>query len=395
MILEDRLYQTEAVQAGLNFFHSKKKGNEILICPTGSGKSIIIAKIATELVQSGKVLILQPSKEILHQNFTKFISHGYRAGIYSASAGMKYIDDVTFCTIGSIAKKHHLFQTFKYILVDECHLVNAEEGMYHALIKTLDHTKVLGLTATPYRLSAGMDGAMLKFITRTLPRIFNRVAYSIQNDILFNAGYLAPLNYYSFSKIDRNKLETNSKGTDFTDASLKAYYRQINMVGITIDYANRLLAKRNNLLVFCALISEAYEVSKSVPGSVVLTGETPGAERDKILAKFKKGEIKCVVNVGVLTTGFDYPALEAVLIARSTMSLALYYQIIGRIMRPFKYADGTTKTGWVVDLGGNIELFGKIETMRIETTEKGLYYISNIVGGQKKQLTNVSFQKAA
>ena len=394
-MLVPRFYQVDAIKAGLDFFHSKKKGNEILICPTGSGKSVIIALIATELVKSGKVLILQPSKEILHQNFAKFISYGCRAGIYSASAGMKYRDDVTFCTIGSIAKKHHLFHDYKYILVDECHLVNAEEGMYHALIKTLEHSKVLGLTATPYRLSAGMEGAMLKFITRTSPRIFNRVAYCIQNDILFNAGFLAPLNYYSFSKIDRNKLETNAKGTDFTDASLKAYYRQINMQGITIDYANRLLAKRNNILVFCSLISEAYDVAKGVPGSVVLTGDTPAAERDKILAKFKKGDIRCVINVGVLTTGFDYPGLEVVLIARSTMSLALYYQIIGRIMRPFKYADGTTKTGWVVDLGGNIDLFGKIETMRIETTEKGLYYISNTVNGQKKQLTNVSFQKAA
>lgn len=394
-MLKPRFYQVGAVEAGLDFFRSKKKGNEILICPTGSGKSVIIALLATELIKTGKVLVLQPTKEILQQNFSKFISYGCRAGIYSASAGMKYRDDVTFATIGSIAKKHHLFLEYKYIIIDECHTVNAEEGMYHALIKTLEHSKVLGLTATPYRLSAGMEGAMLKFITRTLPRIFNRVAYSIQNDILFEAGYLAPLNYYSFSKIDRNKLETNSKGTDFTDASLKAYYRQINMVGITIDYANRLLAKRKNLLVFCSLISEAHQVSQGIPGSVVLTGETPGPERDRILAKFKKGEIRCVVNVGVLTTGFDYPALEAVLIARSTMSLALYYQIIGRIMRPFTYADGTKKVGWVIDLGGNIELFGKIETMRIETTEKGLYYISNIVGGQKKQLTNVPFQKAA
>jgi len=94
--------------------------------------------------------------------------------------------------------------------------------------------------------------------------------------------------------------------------------------------------------------------------------------------------------VGVLTTGFDYPALEAVLIARSTMSLALYYQIVGRVMRPFTYADGSIKTGWVVDLGGNFDLFGKIETMRLEKSKNGNYYITN--NGRK--LTDTPFTKS-
>jgi DNA repair protein RadD len=113
------------------------------------------------------------------------------------------------------------------------------------------------------------------------------------------------------------------------------------------------------------------------------------AVRTKILNEFKAGKIRCVINVGVLTTGFDYPELEAVLIARSTMSLALYYQIVGRVMRPFKYADGSVKEGWVVDLGGNINLFGKIETMKITTDERGLYMIVN----QGRQLTNVPFTR--
>ncbi len=98
-------------------------------------------------------------------------------------------------------------------------------------------------------------------------------------------------------------------------------------------------------------------------------------------------------NNGTVTimgnTGFDYPALEAVLIARSTMSLALYYQIIGRVMRPFTYEDGSKKVGWVVDLGGNISFFGKIETMKIMVNDKGLYSVWN----NGRQLTNTPFQK--
>jgi DNA repair protein RadD len=382
-----RPYQTEAIGRAVGFFQEKKHYNGIEILPTGSGKSVVIANIAKEV--TGKTVVFQPSKEILEQNFKKFISYGYRAGIYSASAGMKFIDDITFATIGSVAKKPHLFAKFKNIIVDECHLVNPQEGMYHSFIKTLDHCKVLGLTATPYRLTSGYDGAMLKFLNRTSPRIFNQVLYYVQNDVLFDAGHLAPLKYYDFNSIDRTMLQVNSSGTDYTDASLRAYYRQIDFPKKTIEYGNRILAKRKSLLIFCSLISEANEVSRGIPGSVVITGDTESGERARLLKAFVTGQISCVVNVGVLTTGFDHPALEAVLIARSTMSLALYYQIVGRVMRPFKYSDGTVKTGWVVDLGGNVPFFGKIETMKIMQDDKGLYSIWN----NGRQLTNVPFSK--
>jgi DNA repair protein RadD len=383
MSFTPRPYQSEAIEKGVAFFKEKKQYNGVHILPTGSGKSVVIANIASQL--EGKTLVFQPSKEILEQNFQKFLSYGYRAGIYSASAGMKYVDDITFATIGSVAKKQHIFSQFKNIIIDECHLVNAEEGMYRSFIKAFDKVKVLGLTATPYRLSSGFEGAMLKFITRTSPRIFNKVLYYVQNDVLFNSGHLSPLRYFAFDVIDRTMLQTNSSGTDFTDASLRDYYRQINMPRITIDYGNKLLQKRKNLLIFCSLIEEANQVARGIPGSMVITGETEVKKREKILSQFKAGVIRCVINVGVLTTGFDYPELEAVLIARSTMSLALYYQIVGRVMRPHKNKD----CGWVVDLGGNIKFFGKIETMQIKTDAKGLYSIWN----NGRQLTNVAFTK--
>lgn len=252
-------------------------------------------------------------------------------------------------------------------------------------MSTTPNAKVLGLTATPYRLTTGFEGAMLKFITRTKPRIFNKVLYHIQNEVLFNAGHLAKLEYFSFNVVDRTMLKTNSTGTDFTEASLRSYYRSINMNQITVGYAIRLLKKRKNLLIFCSLISEADEVSRWIPESVVLTGDTEAKVRASILAQFTSGTIKCVINVGVLTTGFDYPALECVLLARSTMSLALYYQIVGRAMRPHP----DKESAWIVDLGGNIAFFGKIETMRIKTTDNGLYSIWN----NGRQLTNVPFTK--
>lgn len=379
-----RPYQQEAINSAIEFFlNEKDKKNAIQILPTGSGKSVVIANIASAL--QGQTIVFQPSKEILEQNFMKFISYGYRAGIYSASAGSKVIDKITFATIGSVIKKKHLFTNVKHIIVDECHLVNAKDGMYHEFIKSLPGAKVLGLTATPYRLSSGMEGAQLKFLTRTSPRIFNKVIYYIQNDVLFNAGHLAKLEYFNFNVVDRTMLKTNTTGTDFTESSLRNYYREINMPKITAEYGNKLLLKRKNLLIFCSLISEALEVKARIPGSQIVTGDTDPAERTRLLTQFKNGAIKCLINVGVLTTGFDYPELECVLIARSTMSLSLYYQIVGRAMRPHP----NKESAWIVDLGGNINLFGKIETMQIKTCDRGLYSIWN----NGRQLTNVAFSK--
>lgn len=382
MAIIPRPYQVEAINRAIDFFKEKKPYNGLQILPTGSGKSVIIANTASAL--TGKTVVFQPSKEILEQNFSKFIKYGYRAGIYSASAGMKYMDNITFATIGSVAKKHHLFEKFQNIIIDECHLVNPKEGMYKAFIESIRHAKVMGLTATPYRLHSDFEGSMMKFLTRTNPRVFNKVLYYVQNKTLFESGHLAPLEYFNFNVVDRSMLKLNSTGSDFTEQSVKAYYRKINMPGVTIEYANRLLKKRKNLLVFCGTIEDALRVAAGVPGSAVVTSDTPPAIRDRLTADFRKGAIRCMINVGVFSIGFDMPELECTLLATSTLSLGRYYQWIGRVMRP--YPD---KVAWVVDLGGNIPKFGAIETMRIVVDNKGLYSIWN----NGRQLTNIEFSR--
>lgn len=382
MSFTPRAYQVESITNGIEFFRNQEKGNAFQILPTGSGKSVVIANIAKEL--EGKTVVFQPSKEILEQNVKKFTSYGFRAGVYSASAGQKYLDHITFATIGSVAKKTHLFRSFKNIIIDECHLVNPEDGMYFNFINSNPHAKVLGLTATPYRLISTVDGAKLEFLNRTAPRIFNHLNYYIQNDVLFDAGHLAKLKYFDMNVVDRNMLQMNSSGTDYTESSIRSYYKRIDMPKKTIGYARHILSQRKNLLIFCSLISEANQVAAGIPGAVVLTGETDPEIRATILSQFKSGIIKCVINVGVLTTGFDYPELEAVLLARSTMSLSLYYQIVGRVMRPHP----EKQDAWVVDLGGNIRLFGKIETMKI-ICNQGLYSIWN----NGSQLTDVPFTR--
>lgn len=386
MAFQLRPYQSESIELSVAFFkeHSNHKSG-LVILPTGSGKSVVIAKILEPL--EGKTIVLQPSKEILEQNYEKFSNYG-KASIYSASAGEKRIDKVTFCTIGSIINKKHLFRGLQNILIDECHLVNSDAGMYQEFIRAFPEAKVLGLTATPYRLEQTSEGPQLTFLTRSNPRIFDNVLYYVQNDLLFNAGFLAELEYYNFDVIDRGKLEVNSSGTDFTQNSLRRYYKSIDMPSRIAKTALTILNKRKSLLIFCALIEEALSVQKKIPESAILTGDTKKEERERILSQFKNGKIRCLINVGVLTTGFDYPALEAVLMARSTMSLSLYYQIVGRVMRIFTYPDGSKKKGWFVDMGGNIKFFGKIETMKIIENDNGFSIWNN-----GRQLTNVPFKK--
>ena len=386
MAFQLRPYQSDSINLSVDFLKGNSSAkNGLVILPTGSGKSVVIAKILEPL--EGKTIVLQPSKEILEQNFDKFSNYG-KASIYSASAGEKRIDKITFCTIGSIINKKHLFKGLQNILIDECHLVNSDAGMYQEFIRHFPEAKVLGLTATPYRLEQTSEGPQLTFLTRSNPRIFDNVLYYVQNDLLFNSVFLAELEYYNFDVIDRGKLEVNSSGTDFTQNSLRRYYKSIDMPSRIAKTSLTILNKRKNILIFCALIEEALSVQKKIPGSAILTAETKKEERERILSQFKNGKIRCLINVGVLTTGFDYPALEAVLMARSTMSLSLYYQIVGRVMRIFTYPDGTKKKGWFVDMGGNINFFGKIETMKIIENENGFSIWNN-----GRQLTNVPFKK--
>lgn len=147
MKYELRPYQKEASDAAVRFFQSKEKKNSIIVVPTGGGKSIILADIARQL--DGNVLVLQPSKEILEQNFSKLLSYGVTdCAIYSASLKSKDIDRITFATIGSIINHKEEFDKFKAIIVDECHVINATGGMYKDFLTHVKR-KVLGFTATP------------------------------------------------------------------------------------------------------------------------------------------------------------------------------------------------------------------------------------------------------
>lgn len=419
-----RDYQVQASDAAVRFFNNtRSERNGILVLPTGSGKSLIVADIASKLRQN--VLVLQPSREILSQNYAKYKSYGMdNCSIYSASFNSKEISEVTFATIGSIMAHINDFDHFKAIIIDEAHGVNPVEGQYATFIHKVKR-KVLGLTATPYRLTTaqGIETAekgfmpngsfkssdyfiddfmpkpgvmlksacILKFLTRTRPRIFHDVLYEVSIQTLLQRGYLAHLRYFDMTTIDTSRVKRNSTGRDYDEQSLSEEFSRCNLSNQLTDVVKRLLRPKNGvprkgILVFTQFITESEKLAREIEGTAVVTGATKKKDRERILEDFKSGKIKVLANVGVLSTGFDYPELDTVVIARPTMSLALYYQMVGRIIRPFEGKDG-----WVVDLGENIKRFGMVDDLTLREDKPEQYYISGIVGGQEKQLTNIYF----
>lgn len=386
-----RSYQQEASDAAVRVFQGQKQTNGLIVVSTGGGKSLIIADIASRL--DTPLLIFQPSKEILQQNFAKLQSYGViECGVYSASVGCKDINRITFATIGSVMNHMDDFKHFKYVLIDEAHCVNSKAGMYKKFIEA-EKRQVVGLTATPYRLSSYQGGSMLKFLTRTRPRIFNEVLYVCQTSDLLAKGFLADLKYYDLTSMDLSNVRSNSTGADYDEKSLKLEYERSGFYDKLTTTTLRVLnpksgVPRKGVLVFTRFVDEAQNLVDKLKikgiSAAIVTGETPKADREMLLEDFKAGKIKVVANVGVLVVGFDFPALDTVIIARPTKSLAWYYQAVGRCIRPFKGKDA-----WVVDLGGNYRRFGKVSDLKIdvEKPHSQLWCVKS----NGKQLTNVIY----
>lgn len=380
-----RDYQQRATEQALSFLYTARRGqNGLIVLPTGSGKSLCIASVVQEL--DGPCVVFQPSKEILEQNFDKLVNYGYRPGIFSASKGRKEISDITLATIGSVIRRKEEFVDMKYAIIDEAHGVCAQGGMYAEFFKAAADTKLIGLTATPYRLTRdGYGGSQLKFLTRTRPRVFHQVVHVTQNGELFRNGYLAPLKYYHIDGFEASKVKRNSTGADYDDRSLQQHLKEISFKDKIVNIVERLLSYgRKNILVFTRFVGESEYLVSKVPACAIVSATTPKAERECILSDFKAGRIKVIANVGILSLGFDFPELETVVLARPSMSLALYYQQVGRVLRPHP----DKESAFVVDMVGLTRMFGKVEDLMLYDEGNGKWAVKS----NGRQLTNVYFE---
>lgn len=366
IVLRD--YQKEAIEKAL-WCIEKFDNNSLIVLPTGAGKSIVVAGIAEAIGKD--VLILQPSKEILEQNMKKLSMYvpEEEIGVYSASFKRKDVRKYTFATIQSVYKVPELFEHIDLVLIDECHLVNQKKSssMFSSFLKNIGNPVTIGLTASPFRNVQGyanvggivQSTTMLKLINRMNPRMWNRIAYHVNNRELVERGYLVPLKYYSRTLYSHRKIPVNKSRTDFDlEAFAELVLPHEERILVSINEARK---HRKAVLVFCSSLDQAERMSKAVKRSAFVSGKTPAKERDRIIKEFREGKIQVAFNVGVLTTGFDFPELDCIYLLRPTKSLSLYYQMLGRGVR---IADGK-KDCVVIDYSGTYESLGKIEDIKL------------------------------
>lgn len=367
-MIQLRPYQSQAVDKLL--WSRKLEGADICVLPTGAGKSIVIAELTHRIGQP--MLILQPTREILEQNLGKLKQYVPESeiGVYSASLNKKIIKTFTFATIGSIYQKADSFTRFGQVIVDECHLVNPLklESMYASFFNQIGDPKVFGFTATPYRQAQMYErlpnGGILthtttKLINRMKERFWHRIMFNIDIADLISQNYLLPLKYIDRSIVDHATLPTNKSKSDFDlDKVSEVMDRQQDKMVEAICFAEELA---DHVLVFCSSVAQATTLAGIIPGSAAVTAKTKKKDRVRIVDDFRSGRIKTVFNVGVFTTGFDFPELDAIVLLRPTQSIGLYNQMLGRGVRR---AEGKESCK-VIDMTGTVKRLGRIETMRL------------------------------
>lgn len=386
MNYELREYQKFAVGRALEHFMNKKNKPFIIQMATGAGKSIVIAGIAKQLNLTGSVLVLQPSRELLLQNFEKLESYApdIDVGMYSAGVGKKEIKPVTYATIQSIYKKPELFKHFKYVIIDECHQVdpkNFEKGMYTSFLKAINCEHVCGLTATPYRLQQKffLEGgekyyaAELKMINRIHPFFWKSIIIKVETGWLVEQRFLSPILYRDVPLGGENQLKLNNEGSDYTKDSVTQYWQSDVRLLKLVKVIEMIDKKCQRNLIFCSSLQQANRTHKMLTElgirSEVIDGETPAKLRATLVDEYKAGGFKHLINVGVFTTGFDVPELDCIVLARNTISPALYYQMVGRGVRidPAR----PEKKLRVYDLTGVVERFGRVETIQVKKEADG------------------------
>lgn len=354
-----RPYQADSVKAVIHYFR-KHSTPAVIVLPTGAGKSLVIAELAR--LAKGRVLVLAHVKELVEQNHAKYEGYGLKGAIFSAGLGRKETDQqVVFASVQSVVRNLDSFKNqFSLLVIDECHRVpDDKNSSYQKVITHLRELNpgitVLGLTATPYRLGMGW---IYQYHTRGQvrteeSRFFRDCIFELPIRYLLDENFLtparmmdAPVLSYDFSQLKpANTGRYKEAEMDMVIDKAKRATPQI--VEQIIQYAR----ERKGVMIFAATVRHAQEIHGLLPEgeTAIVIGDTPTPERDAIIQAFKNREIKYLVNVSVLTTGFDAPHVDLIAILRPTESVSLYQQIVGRGLR---LSEGKNEC-LVLDYAGN------------------------------------------
>jgi DNA repair protein RadD len=364
-MLQLRPYQ-EAALAGLDAYFARARGNPVIVAPTGSGKSLMIAEFCRRVFASWPttvILMLTHVRELVQQNADELRTLWPEApvGIYSAGLGLRQVRPITFGGIQSLYDQAEKLGHVDLVLVDEAHLVpHSGEGMYRTLLGDLQKTnpklKVIGFTATPFRTDSGR---------LTDPGgIFTDIAYDIDLLQLIRQGFLC--NLVSQAVGDEAVINTDSvpiRAGEFAAGELEK--AALDVVSQSLHELTRLGARRRFWLVFAAGVDHGFDIACRLNEehhieARMVAGDTPKDQRDEMVAAFKAGELRCLVNANVLTTGFNAPGTDLIALLRATCSPGLLVQMCGRGMRT---AEGK-RDCLVLDFGGNFERHGPINAVR-------------------------------
>ncbi|RIK82081.1 MAG: DNA helicase [Planctomycetota bacterium] len=370
--MELRPYQRQAVEAVYDFLRTRDD-NPCLVIPTAGGKTPVMATICRDAVQlwEGRVLILAHVRELLDQAAEKLhlVAPDLPVGIYSA--GLKRRDlgyAVTIAGIQSIYEKACDVGPVDLVVVDEAHLIPPDgEGMYRTFLadarKINPQLRVIGMTATPFRMKSGTICAP--------ENILNIVCFEIGVRELIVQGFLCPLRTKAGSqRPDYDQLHL--RGGEYIAGEVEDLMDEDYLVLSACREIIEHTQDRRSVLIFasgvrhgqhiCRVMSERHRVDCGF-----VCGETLPFERDSLLKRFREGALKYLCNVNVLTTGFDAPNIDCVAMVRPTLSPGLYYQMVGR---GFRLHPGKTDC-LVLDFGGNVLRHGPVDQLRVSPVANG------------------------
>lgn len=337
-----RDYQRHAVDAVIRHFQ-KSDESALIILPTGAGKSLVIAELAR--LAHYPILVLAHVSELVEQNAAKYSQIGEPCSIFAAGLNQKDTSQkVCFASIQSASRNLSEFNRYySLVIIDECHRVSSDkDSQYQALLAHLEafnpHLKVLGLTATPYRLNQGWcyQYDYRGFVRQAKQPAFIHAIYELPLATLIRRGYLtkpeiidAPIAQYPFDEC------RNSNGL-FPEAAVnKLLVRSKRVTEAIIGQVIELSQNRQGVMIFAATVEHAKEIMGYLHdlSAALVIAETSASERSQIIDRFKQQKIKYLVNVSVLTTGFDAPHVDMIALLRPTESVSLFQQIIGRGLR--------------------------------------------------------------
>lgn len=366
MSIQLRPYQTRATTELLDWFIGNE-GNPILDAAVGSGKSVMLAWLCEHALTTypgTRIIMLVPSRELLTQNLEKLIEIWPTApvGIMSAAAGKKQLGyPITIATIGTLYKHAHNVGHVDLIIVDECHLIpGGEMGMYRQffadLRKYCPDFRVIGATGTPFRGNG-------EWLTAVEQPLFHDIACRVTMDELLASKYLAPLTTLpTVTQMDASGVRTSAG--DYVVSELAKAIDRPHLVTAACAETVKLAADRKKWLLYCVTVEHARHVALELQSLGIacdmVTGETPKAERAELIERFRTGELRALVSVAVLTTGFNVPDVDCIVLLRNTQSPVLYVQIMGRGMR---IADGKTDC-LVLDFTDTIERLGPVNKVK-------------------------------